>query len=182
MTTGEEINYNHNINSVYQQLLGASVIRTNQDNVLLDNSFIADPAGVNTFKLGDYNSVNFNQVGGGRTYPYNENVSNWTFENDQSAYKLKMFKFAIEQLLLKNTMDLMLPGLKFLTGDITTSVGNQFDIIVYKNEMVDEATDRSDYKRSGSFIINSKRHIFNVIDQKHTVSLSCSRISNRRIT
>ena len=182
MTTGEEINYNHNINSVYQQLLGASVIKTNQDNVLLDNSFIADPAAVNTFKLGDYNSVNFNQVGGGRTYPYNDNVSNWTFENDQSAYKLKMFKFAIEQLLLKNTMDLMLPGLKFLTGDITTSVGNQIDVVVYKNEMVDEATDRSDYKRSGSFIINSKRHIFNVIDQKHTVSLSCSRISNRRIT
>jgi len=182
MTTGEEINYNHNVNSVYQQLLGASVIKTNQDNVLLDNSFIADPAAVNTFKLGDYNSVNFNQVGGGRTYPYNDNISNWTFENDQSAYKLKMFKFAIEQLLLKNTMDLMLPGLKFLTGDITTSVGNQIDVVVYKNEMVDEATDRSDYKRSGSFIINSKRHIFNVIDQKHTVSLSCSRISNRRIT
>ena len=182
MTTGEEINYNHNVNAVYQQLLGASVIRTNQDNVLLDNSFIADPAGVNTNRLGDFNSVNFNQVGGGRTYPYNENVSNWTFENDPSAYKLKMFKFAIEQLLLKNTMDILVPGLKFLTGDITSSVGNQIDIVIYKNEMVDEATDRSDYKRSGSFIINTKRHIFNVVDQKHTVALSCSRISNRRIT
>jgi len=182
MTTGEEISYNHNVNSVYQQLLGASVIRTSQDNVLLDNSFVADPNGVNTSRLGDFDTVNFNQVGGGRTFPYNENVSNWTYENDPSAYKLKMFKFAIQQLLLKNNMEIHVPGLKFLTGDITTSVGNQIEIVIFKNEMVDTQVDRSDYKRSGSFIINTKRHIFNITDQKHTVSLSCSRISNRRIT
>ena len=65
---------------------------------------------------------------------------------------------------------------------MTTSVGNQLEMVVFKNEMVDTVTDRSDYKKSGSFIINTKRHIFNITDQKHVVSLSCSRISNREVT
>jgi len=182
MTTGNEITYEHNVNSVYNQLLNASVIKSNYNNVLVDNSFIADPSGTNTAKLGDYNSVTFSQVAGGRTFPYSSNVNNWTFESDPSAYKLKIFKHAIEQLLLKNNIELLLPGLKFLTGDMTTSVGNQLEMIVFKNEMVDTVTDRSDYKKSGSFIINTKRHIFNITDQKHVVSLSCSRISNREVT
>jgi hypothetical protein len=182
MTTGEEITYNHNVNSVYKQLLDAAVISSSQDNVLLDNAFIADPNGVNTQSLGDYNSVNFSQVGGGRTYPYQSEIQNWTYEDDPSAYKLKMFKHAIEQLLMKNNMELLLPGLKFLTGDVRTSVGNQISIMIIKNDLSDDVYDKVDNKRSGDFIINTKRHIFNVVEQSHTVSLSCSRISNRRIT
>ena len=85
-------------------------------------------------------------------------------------------------LLMKNNMELLLPGLKFLTGDVRTSVGNQISIMIIKNDLSDDVYDKVDNKRSGDFIINTKRHIFNVVEQSHTVSLSCSRISNRRIT
>lgn len=182
MTTGEYIKFDHNLNKVYQQLLSASVIPSDQTSLMIDNNFIADPLGFNTSRLSDYSSRHFTQAAGGRTFPYQANIDNLTYEKDPSSYKLKMYKFAIEQLLLKNTYELMLPGLRFLSSDVFSSVGNQLDVVVYKNQIVDELTDPVDSKRSGSFIINTKRHIFNITDEKHVVSLSCSRISNREVT
>lgn len=181
-TTGEYVKFDHSLNTVYQQLLDASVIPSDQKSVMLDNSFIADPNGFNTSKLVQYRSRHITQAAGGRTYPYQSNVDNWTYESDPSAYRLRMSKFAIEQLLLKNTYELMVPGLRFLGNNILSSVGNQLDVVVYKNQIVDELTDPTDHKRSGSFVINTKRHIFNIVDEKHVVSLSCSRISNREVT
>ena len=93
-----------------------------------------------------------------------------------------MFKYAIEQLLNKNNLSIIVPGLKFMTKDITTSVGNQVAIAIYKNEIVDETTNPIDTKRSGNYIMLSKRHVFNIVDVSHTVQISCARIANRRIT
>ena len=182
MTDGKDIKYEHDVNKVYKQLLNSGVLPADQDNILLDNLFVADPSGTDTRKLSQFNSRKFSQIGGGKTFPYQQDISNWTYETDPTAYKLKMFKYAIEQLLNKNNLSIIVPGLKFMTKDITTSVGNQVAIAIYKNEIVDETTNPIDTKRSGNYIMLSKRHVFNIVDVSHTVQISCARIANRRIT
>jgi hypothetical protein len=180
MTDGNEIAYDHDVNKVYRQLLNASVLPPDQDNVLLDNIFVADPSGTDQRKLSQFSSRKFSQIGGGKTFPYQQDISNWTFETDPNAYKLKMFKYAIEQLLLKNTVNIIVPGLKFLTRDVTTSVGSQISLVVYKNEIVDETTNPVDNKKSGDYIMLAKKHVFNITDVSHTVQITCARIANRR--
>lgn len=180
MTDGNEIAYDHDVNKVYRQLLNASVLPSDQDNVLLDNIFVADPSGTDQRKLSQFSSRKFSQIGGGKTFPYQQDISNWTFETDPNAYKLKMFKYAIEQLLLKNTVNIIVPGLKFLTRDVTTSVGSQISLVVYKNEIVDETTNPVDNKKSGDYIMLAKKHVFNITDVSHTVQITCARIANRR--
>ncbi len=71
--------------------------------------------------------------------------------------------------------------MNFARGDKITSVGRNIDLLAYKNN-VSTNIDRMerDHRKSGKFIMTSKRHIFNATDFKHNVSITCSRISNER--
>jgi len=127
-------------------------------------------------KLGDFNSKIFDDISGDT---YEEDVLNYTEENYISDYKLRPISRAIKNHLLKNTIDITLPGLEFLIADnIKTSVGYKINVEIFKSDINDLSKQNS--KLSGEFIILAKRHIFDCAAFKHKVSLNCGRITKQQ--
>lgn len=180
MSDGEFLQTPFNINELMGQLEGQGIISSNQNIPLVDNTFIPDQTGNDNRTIAEYYSKRFHQVAGGKTYPYEPQINNWTAENDPFSYKLRLNAYVQKQLLFKNTLDVMLPGILFMSAQSTMSVGRTIDLITFKSEIDTSNVAQRDNKLSGRFIIMSKRHIFNCAEFRHTVSLSCSRITDER--
>ena len=108
-------------------------------------------------------------------------VSKVTPEQRKEYNKLTIIKNYFLQLMQKNIYNIFVPGLVFLLNAKMT-VGTQIAIEVFKNSpeprpglgkdmLIDE-------KRSGNYVILAKRHIFDIVEETHNVSLEVSRISN----
>lgn len=182
LSTGEKTLEHIDINEVFRQLTAAGVFNSQQNKILLDNKFKADPNSQDQRLLGDFNSRYYHQVAG-NTYPYQPNLKNWTEEKDIYTYKLRIYKYAIEQFMQKNIVTLTIPGLLFISGSPQLEVGNQIEIAVNKNIIPNPETQSNevkDPKKSGNFVILSKRHVFKVTDQSHVVTLECSRIADQK--
>lgn len=180
VSTGEKTLEPINVNEVFRQLKEADVL-LDKDKIMLDNKFVADPSRVDLRLLGEHQSRYFHQIAGS-TYPLTPNVRNWTEENDIYSYKIRIQKFAIEQFFQKNVISLTIPGLLFISGSYRLDVGNQIEIAVNNPEIPssdNNKTDIVDKKKSGSFVILTKRHIFKVTDQSHIVSIQCARLAER---
>lgn len=178
VSTGEIGSTSYTVDDLYNTLKYQNIIPSTDDN-LIDGLFTPDRTTRDPATITELTSRRFHQVSG-ETFPYDQSVKNWTEEANFGSYKLRMFKHSLRQLLLKNAYELLLPGIQFLTGDIRYSVGNQISIRVFENNYIKETPTREeDPKRSGNFLITSKRHIFKVNPSTHTVVVGCSRISKK---
>ena len=181
ISNGNFNNSEFSLSKLYDRLFAAGIIDQGLNNKLVDYQFIPDQTKTNAKGLGDYNSRRFSLAVGANTYPYESQLNNWTSESDTFSYILRLNSYALKTLLLKNQLKLYVPGMNFARGDKITSVGRNIDLLAYKNN-VSTNIDRMerDHRKSGKFIMTSKRHIFNATDFKHNVSITCSRISNER--
>jgi hypothetical protein len=178
VSTGEISSTQYTVDDLYNTLKYQSVI-ARTDNNLIDELFVPDRTTRDPSTITEMMSRRFHQVSG-ETYPYDTSVKNWTEEANFGSYKLRMFKHSIRQLLLKNAYELLLPGIQFLTGDIRYSVGNQISIRVFENNFSKNTPSREeDPKRSGDFLVTSKRHIFKINPSTHTVVVGCTRLSKK---
>ena len=181
VSTGKVNNSEFSLNQLYDKLFSTGIIDPQLTNKLVDYNFIPDQTKVDERGLGDYQSRRFSLAVGANTYPYESQVNNWTAETDTLSYILRLNSYALKNLLLKNQMQIMVPGMNFTHGDKMTSVGRNIDLLCYKtNVSINIDRMQRDHRKSGKFIITSKRHIFNATDFKHNVSITCSRISNER--
>lgn len=169
------------LNQLYDRLFSSGIIDSKLSNKLIDYNFIPDQTKIDERGIGDYQSKRFSLAVGAKTYPYESQVNNWTSETDTLSYILRVNSYALRNLLLKNQIQLFVPGMNFTYGDRLTSVGRNIDLLCYKTN-VSANIDRMerDHRKSGKFLMTSKRHIFNATDFKHNVSITCSRISNER--
>lgn len=173
-TTGEVRSTRSVIFDAINRLKYIGVIPEN-DVIPIDQVFIPDPSGDNERKLVDYVSRHFHEVSAS-TYPYNSGTTNWT-EETQQEYFLRVQKYALQQLLLKNTQRITVPGFWFLKNDPRTTVGNLININVFKNNPEAETGDTIDPKRSGNFMMTAKRHTFNISEYKHLCTIECVRLT-----
>lgn len=176
VSTGSTSETKYNvINDLYTTLKYDNIIRSTDD-VLIDELFTPERRLNDTSAIPDLVSRRFHQVSG-QTFPYDPAIKNWTEETKFESYKLRLFKHSVKQLMLKNAYQLLLPGIQFLTGNIQVSVGNQIDITILKNSSDPRTGVLTDPKRSGKFLITTKRHIFKTTPSVHTVVVGCTRIS-----
>ena len=180
VTTGEVRTYDNIITDTILRLKEASVIDQN-DVLPIDQEFVPDPYGNNQGGLETYMARHFDDIGGS-SYEYNENIYNWT-EEVGSDYRLRAQKFALKQLLLKNTQRITVPGFWFLNSNPQTSVGNQIFLNVFKNdpEVAAERGDVLDVKKSGNFVMMAKRHMFNATEFKHLCTIECVRLTHPKV-
>ena len=181
-STGEVYTHANRIIDTINQLKTAGVIDEN-DVIPIDDKFIPDRSGENTSTLLDYNSRHFDEISGS-TNLFDEGVNNWTLET-QNEYYLRLQKYTIEQLLLRNTQIITVPGFWFLTKNPQTTVGNQIKINIFKNDpnvtSSAAATEVLDSKRSGDYVMMAKRHLFNVTEYRHTCTIECVRLTHPRV-
>lgn len=179
-TTGQTKTYQNLLTETIGQLKSNGVIDQN-DVVPIDQQFIPDPSGNNQSNLEQYMSRHFDEIAGS-TYEYSIDIKNWT-EEAEGDYYLRAQKFALKQLMLKNTQRITVPGFWFLGKNSKTSVGNQIEINVFKNdpEAAARRGDILDTKKSGNFVIMAKRHTFNATEYKHLCTIECVRLTHPQV-
>lgn len=182
VSTGEVFTNSNLILDTITQLQLAGIIDEN-DVTPIDQTFIPERTGQNTDVITNYNSRHFDEISG-FTSPYDDRVNNWTVES-QNEYFLRVQKYAIEQLLLRNTQVITVPGFWFLTKNPRTSVGNQINLTIFKNDPnVANSTTTSeivDNKRSGNYVMIAKRHTFNVTEYRHFCTIECVRLTHPQV-
>jgi hypothetical protein len=172
-TTGKVYENHINMKERMDVLVANKLMEDNHSHVLIDDMFISDPEGIDQRSLGEFNTMNSVKIGAN---PYPKSGINSLGQQEFDSFdELFEIRKNILNTLAKNVYEIYVPGLAFL-GNPDTSVGNKIEIKILTND--DRAT--TDQKRSGDFLILSKRHVFNVVEKLHTVSLGVSRITNQR--
>ena len=186
-TTGNLSDNHINMFERLKVLIDNNLISPDHTVISIDNEFIADPSGIDTRTIGDFNTVNFNMV---TTSPYPEvvngqgvTVSNAVLgfnEDDRIGFSsLRLVKEHFISNLVKNVYNIYVPGLAFSYSNRGTSVGNTIQIEIMKNNVETNETELADAKRSGNFLMLSKAHIFNIQSDTHNVAIDISRITSK---
>ena len=174
LTSGKIYPTHLNVDEQIRSLISNEVIDDNFKSVLIDNKFVADPEGIDERSISDFNTKNKISLGT-HTYPNSEYNAFKQPEFDMFTTLLETRK-SILNMLMKNIYEIYVPGLLFSAKNSKTSVGNKIEIEILTND--DQG--KIDDKRSGDFMILTKRHIFNVPDSLHNVSMGISRLTNRK--
>jgi len=177
-TTGEGFEYHIDMDRHFKDLARAELFPKEQNIVSIDKEFIADPSNTNLSSITDYDSKIVTRV---ISEPYND-ANGFNQESYAGQEVLYTIRDNVIHHLLKNVYTINVPGLLFSLRNVKTCVGHMLKMNIYKNDMSMSSVDRIDQKRSGDFIIMSKRHCFDVAGERHNVALKLSRIAQPRIT
>tara|TARA_Y100000389_G_scaffold154860_1_gene155432 strand:+ start:2147 stop:3532 length:1386 start_codon:yes stop_codon:yes gene_type:complete len=174
-TRNNSIHYSA-VSDVIESLEAANIIKKDELSRLINENFIVDPSEKIMLTLGDMNSKVITAITTSN-YPL-DNI--FSFNEDVSIRDgaLNEFKKALLLYLTKNIYDVEAPGFLFLplandNTNIRMSVGNQVEFLNHKD------TETFSKNNSGRYIMLAKRHILDIPERTHNVSLQCGRISNQ---
>lgn len=179
----EEFDTTVNMYQKIQDLINRSALPNDQKNIQIDVAFRPDPSGGGD-NITQYQPRYLYQVSSS-PYPLSDNILGFSEEDTKSDYVLRVVKHGLLKHLTKNIFTLNLPGFTFNTSSKKTTVGRPIEITVFKNQVVDpnagKTTNTVDEKRSGKYIILSKRHLFNITNESHIVSVEVGRVANPEV-
>lgn len=180
-TTGKPFETHIDMHEHFEDLIRSELFPKDQNVINIDLDFIADPSGVNTNSIVGYDAKLVSRV---ISEPYLDANG-----FDQEAYPGQETLYTIRDNvihhLLKNMYTINAHGLLFSISNITTCVGHLLRMNIYRNDMGSQSGSSSkliDEKRSGDFVIISKRHCFDVAGERHNVAIQLSRIAQPGIT
>lgn len=179
ITTGKIDGQRVDITSTIRALVDQSVVDVNHSVPLVDLEFIADPSGNDSRKLNEFDPKEYYQISSDN-FPYDTDLNSYSSESNFSDYSMRAIRNGILVNLTKNMYTIYVPGMLFSTKNESTSVGNQIEVRVLKNDPSIE-TGAVDHKRSGNYIILAKRHKFDVVATTHNVSMQIGRITNAQV-
>lgn len=181
ITTGEYLTPHIDMLQHMSILLNNGIIPPEYSSLYINEDFAPDPSNNNPNRLPDYDTRVMSAVMGKRTYPYDD-LEGYSEESSTEYAKYQHIRNNVLHHLTKNIYRIYVPGVLFLNKDPRLTVGSQIEVLVYKNKNVSNNmsnVDVVDERRSGNFIILAKRHIFDVINERHNVSLEIGKISEQ---
>ncbi len=183
ITTGELFDEHIDMLSRIQVLIDNELIDPIYLKSFVDNNdtFIVDPSGENIDRLTDFDSRVISDVSS-VVFP-NDVLNSLGQQEFGLFYSLRMVKNYLLDHITRNVYRIYVPGLMFLQKSELTSVGSQIEINVLRTTPQGpehQGKGFIDVQRSGNYLILAKRHIFNVPNQTHNVSLEISRLTNQR--
>lgn len=87
---------------------------------------------------------------------YND-VNNYTERSSSGSLKQQVVAEALRDFLVKDSMEVVLPGRNFLQGDYSNTIGNQVQLRFLNNS---PNTAQIDTKKSGDYLIYACKHVF----------------------
>ena len=190
-TSGESDFLDFNMKEAVSLLIDKDFIPKDQSVINIDEEFRPDPSGTDDRGLTSFTPVIFNEMINDNfpdVYASGNDKRNRLIEGtgsfSGSEYEsfLKLVKEHFISNMLKNVYTIYVPGLVFSFNSNQTTVGNQLQLEIFKNDMSEKEVNPIDDKKSGSFIILNKRHIFDFQSKgRHTVSLNLARLFTREI-
>lgn len=158
-----------------QQLVDANYITQEQSESLIDDRFIPQPdktiGGIDQYKSAIHVLPTFSPYG---------NTPSLSEAQSTVETMLRVQKRGMLSILAKNMYTISGPGMIFTVKDPARSVGNQINMTILSNKMINSETLlEPDNKRSGYFIITAKKYHFDISDQLCRYTLECARLANR---
>lgn len=144
---------------------------------LVDATFV--PSNDETKSLFSYTSNIFNSLEM-ETY---RDASNYSQSGTLEQSRLRAIRRGVIAFIARNTYVMTGPGGIFTSGAMGTTVGNQVTINVQRNEFAQinsTGSSHLDEKRSGNFVMISKKYTFDVVDETIGFTMECSRIFNNK--
>ena len=144
---------------------------------LVDATFV--PSDDETKSLFSYTSNVFNSLEM-ETY---RDASNYSQNGTLEQSRLRAIRRGVIAFIARNTYVMTGPGGIFTSGNMGTTVGNQATINVQRNEFAQKnstASSNLDEKRSGNFVMISRKYMFDVVDETVGFTMECSRIFNNK--
>ena len=98
---------------------------------------------------------------------------------ETSDYKLEIISRAMDNMLKKSILTVVMPGLDFIDGDKHATIGNKIRVEIPQSQAdVKKSTKKLDSKKSGNYIIYAVRHQFK--KEKYDAVLTLVKMGNLR--
>jgi hypothetical protein len=106
-------------------------------------------------------------------------LNTYTEEPLQDKHRQKIIAEALRNFLVRNVMDVVLPGRNFLNSKYSSTIGNQIKLNFLKSDVnFKEADDLYDKKKSGKYLIYALKHSFK--RERYDVIASCVKLGDRQ--
>lgn len=148
-----------------------------KDKLVEDAPFYSDDYKTNGKELHKYPSRRITQVGSTKAY---DKKDSYQQSGEVAKYKLNVINRAVDQLMKKNPMTMLVNGVDFLDGSSHLTIGRKVDVRFLRNIAPEDTDYFFDNKKSGDFLIFSAKHSFD--RETYMVSLSCLKLSNGDVT
>ena len=160
---------------LYDILASDSVLQQNQANPAFSEEYKINNKSFN--KLQNRKIV---QVGGSGSYKLEDGESyknSYREEKLASEYKLEIISRAMDNVLKKNPLTMVIDGVDFIDGDKHSTIGNNLRAEFLSSDPELGAGERKiDAKKSGDYLIYAARHMFK--KEQYDLSLTCVKIGN----
>jgi hypothetical protein len=108
-----------------------------------------------------------------------DDLYTYTEEPLRDKHRQKIIAEALRNFLVRNVMDVVLPGRNFLNSKYSSTIGNQIKLNFLKSDVnFKEADDLYDKKKSGKYLIYALKHSFK--RERYDVIASCVKLGDRQ--
>ena len=108
-----------------------------------------------------------------------DDLYTYTEEPLRDKHRQKIIAEALRNFLVRNVMDVVLPGRNFLNSKYSSTIGNQIRLNFLKSDVnFKEADDLYDKKKSGKYLIYALKHSFK--RERYDVIASCVKLGDRQ--
>lgn len=162
---------------LYDVLIKKGVMGQDQDNPDFSTLYKVNDKSFNETK-----SRNITMVGG--TNAQRDSIDgDWTNSYSESktaaGYKQQIIARAMDNILKRAPMTMIVEGINFIDGDKHSTIGNNISVEFTKSTADrDHSISQIDTRRSGNYMIMSCRHMFK--RERYDISLSCVKLGNLR--
>ena len=166
---------------IYDTLISKGVMQ-GQDNPEFSELFKVNGKSFNKFK-----SRNITMVGGSNAQRdfFKDANGNDTWNNSYSesktsaGYKQQIIARAMDNIMKRSSLEMIVSGLDFLDGDKHSTIGNNIAVEFTKSSADrNRASSQVDTRRSGNYTILAARHMFK--KERYDIALSCVKLGNLR--
>lgn len=160
---------------LYDNLIADNVMQQNQSNPAFSELYKVNGKSFNKIQ-----SRKIVQVGGSGSYKLEDGdsyKSSYREEKLESEYKLEIISRAMDNIIKKNPMTMVVDGVDFIDGDKHSTTGNNLRIeFLVSNPEAGAGEKKIDAKKSGDYLIYAARHMFK--KEQYDLSLTCVKIGN----
>ena len=172
--TNKTNSYNFDIQKdLLSKLRRKDVISTDQKRLPFTEDFKIDDVSFNKLQ-----SRTITQIGGAGSFrDTNDTYLSYNEANTVGEYRFKTISRAMDHIIKKAPIQVIVEGNDFIDGDENYSIGRNVELLFHKSDQDKvEQGDDIDLKRSGKHLIFATRHMFK--KEKYDVSLSCVKIAS----
>jgi hypothetical protein len=157
-----------NLDQLMQDLARKDIIARNQNRINYTKGYQLNGIDISRIK----STVNTNLVTTNTYQGYN----NYSEASSLAAHKLKFISETMRDVVVRNPVEVILPGFNFLEGSYSNTIGNQIRLRFLNSTTTQGGGEQIDTKKSGDYLIYAVKHQFK--KERYDLIASCVKLSD----